>query len=189
MDWTKFTPATCLPDCWCEAPRIGSFILEPVNSWTNFIFVLLGLFLIFFDKKIPYGSNFLSMNRGYSRVYGSALIFLGFGSFLFHASQTFVGQWFDVFGMYLVSAFFVGTQRAVILEKLNKIPEAIAVLEKLAQDKEAFLAAKINLELGRLNLMNGEKGKAQTHFEYVINTFPNDEQAKLAKLYMGKLAQ
>lgn len=90
---------------------------------------------------------------------------------------------------HLVSAFFVGTQRAVILEKLNKIPEAIAVLEKLAQDKEAFLAAKINLELGRLNLMNGEKGKAQTHFEYVINTFPNDEQAKLAKLYMGKLAQ
>jgi predicted negative regulator of RcsB-dependent stress response len=90
---------------------------------------------------------------------------------------------------HVVSAFFVGTQRAVILEKLNKIPEAIAVLEKLAQDKEAFLAAKINLELGRLNLMNGEKGKAQTHFEYVINTFPNDEQAKLAKLYMGKLAQ
>ncbi len=106
MDWTKFTPASCLPDCWCEAPRIGSFILEPVNSWTNLIFVLFGLFLIFFDKKIPYGLNFLSINKLYSRVYGWALIFLGFGSFLFHASQTFVGQWFDVFGMYLVSTFF-----------------------------------------------------------------------------------
>lgn len=88
-----------------------------------------------------------------------------------------------------VSAFFVGMQRAVILEKLGKVEEAIAVLEKLAQNKEALMAAKINLELGRLNLMKGEKGKAQTHFEYVINTFPNDEHAKLAKLYLGKLAQ
>lgn len=88
-----------------------------------------------------------------------------------------------------VTSFFVAMQRAVILEKLNKIPEAIAVLEGLAKDKEVLMAAKVNLDLGRLNLINGEKGKAQTHFEYVINTFPNDEQAKLAKLYMAKLAQ
>ena len=88
-----------------------------------------------------------------------------------------------------VSAFFVGMQRSVILEKLGKLPEAILVLENLAKDKEVLMSAKVNLELGRLNLLNGEKGKAQTHFEYVINTFPNDEQAKLAKLYMAKLAQ
>ena len=88
-----------------------------------------------------------------------------------------------------VSAFFVGMQRSVILEKLGKVPEAILVLENLAKDKDVLMSAKVNLELGRLNLLNGEKGKAQTHFEYVINTFPNDEQAKLAKLYMAKLAQ
>jgi predicted negative regulator of RcsB-dependent stress response len=88
-----------------------------------------------------------------------------------------------------ISAFFIGMQRAVILEKMGKIPEAVAVLEKLAKDKEVMMSAKVNLELGRLNLLNGEKGKAQTHFEYVINTFPNDEQAKMAKLYMAKLAQ
>ena len=88
-----------------------------------------------------------------------------------------------------VSSFFVGMQRAVILEKSGKVPEAIAVLEKLAKDKEVLMASRVNLELGRLNLLNGEKGKAQTHFEYVINTFPNDEQAKLAKLYLAKLAQ
>ncbi len=86
-----------------------------------------------------------------------------------------------------VSSFFVSMQRAVILEKLGKIPEAVAVLESLAKNKEVLMAAKVNFELGRLNLLNGEKGKAQTQFEYVINTFPNDEQAKLAKLYMAKL--
>jgi len=88
-----------------------------------------------------------------------------------------------------ISAFFIGMQRAVILEKMGKIPEAVAVLEKLAKDKDVLMSAKVNLELGRLNLLNGEKGKAQTHFEYVINTFPNDEQAKMAKLYMAQLAQ
>lgn len=88
-----------------------------------------------------------------------------------------------------VAAFFVDMQRAVILEKAGRVPEAIAVLEKLAKDKEVLMAAKVNLELGRLNLANGEKAKAQTHFDYVINTFPNDESAKLAKLYMAKLAQ
>jgi predicted negative regulator of RcsB-dependent stress response len=88
-----------------------------------------------------------------------------------------------------ITAFFVASQRAVILEKLGKIPESIAVLEKIAQDKDGLMLAKINLELGRLNLLNGEKGKAQTHFEFILNTFPNDEQAKLAKLYLGQLAQ
>lgn len=88
-----------------------------------------------------------------------------------------------------LSAFFVGMQRAVILEKLNKVPEAIAVLEQLAKEKEAVMASKVNLELGRLNMALGEKAKAQTHFDYVVTTFPNDEAAKLAKLYLGKLAQ
>jgi predicted negative regulator of RcsB-dependent stress response len=86
-----------------------------------------------------------------------------------------------------VPNFFIGTQRAVILEKANRIPEAIAVLEVLAKDKEVLMSAKVNLELGRLNLLNGEKSKAKTHLEYVINTYPNDENAKLAKLYMAKL--
>ena len=86
-----------------------------------------------------------------------------------------------------VSAFFISMQRAVILEKLGKLPEAVAVLEGLAKNKEVLMAPKVNFELGRLNLLNGDKAKAQTQFEYVINTFPNDEQAKLAKLYLAKL--
>lgn len=88
-----------------------------------------------------------------------------------------------------VAAFFVKMQRSVALEKAGKVPEAIAVLETLAKEKDVLMGAKVNLELGRLNLANGDKGKAQTHLEYVINTYPNDENAKLAKLYMAKLAQ
>lgn len=88
-----------------------------------------------------------------------------------------------------VSSFFISMQRAVVLEKLGKIDEAIAVLEPLAQAKEALMPAKLSLELGRLYLAKGEKGKAQTQFDYIVNTFPNDELAKIAKLYLQQLAK
>jgi predicted negative regulator of RcsB-dependent stress response len=88
-----------------------------------------------------------------------------------------------------VSSFFVGMQRSAILEKLGKTDEAIAVLEPMAQNKEALMPAKISLDLGRLYLLKGEKGKAQTQFDYIINTFPNDDQAKLAKLYLSQITK
>ncbi len=88
-----------------------------------------------------------------------------------------------------VSSFFISMQRAVVLEKLGKLDEAIAVMEPLAQSKEVVMPAKVSVELGRLYLAKGDKGKAQTQFDYVLNTFPNDEQAKLAKLYLSQMSK
>jgi predicted negative regulator of RcsB-dependent stress response len=88
---------------------------------------------------------------------------------------------------HVVATFFVSMQRAVVLEKLGKIDEAIATLEPLATSKEVVMPSKVSLDLGRLYLLKGDKGKAQTQFDYVITTFPNDDQAKLAKLYLSQL--
>lgn len=88
-----------------------------------------------------------------------------------------------------VLAFFVGMQRLVVLEKLGKIDVAISVLEELAKSKDVLMASKVYLELGRLYMIKGEKAKAQTQFDYILSTYPNDEMAKLAKLYILKLAQ
>lgn len=107
MDWTTWKKATCLPECWCEAARTGSWILEPVNTWTNLVFVLAGLLFIFKAQKLTTKSNQLSSLVLFPRLYGFALLFVGLGSFFYHASQTFAGQWFDVFGMYLVSMFYI----------------------------------------------------------------------------------
>jgi predicted negative regulator of RcsB-dependent stress response len=85
--------------------------------------------------------------------------------------------------------FFVSMQRAVVLEKLGKIDEATKMLEPLAQSKDVLMPAKVSVELGRLYLAQGEKGKAQTQFDYVINTYPNEEQAKIAKLYLSQITK
>lgn len=95
----------------------------------------------------------------------------------------------DQSSLHPVSAFFIGFQRVAVLEKLNKVPEAIAVLEKLSTQKEALMAPRISVELGRLYMAQGEKGKAQSQFETVVNQYPNGEEAKLAKLYLAQLAK
>jgi len=88
-----------------------------------------------------------------------------------------------------VSAFFIGMQRAVILEKLGKMDEAIKVIEPLAQNKDILMPARVSLELGRLYLLKGDKEKAKVQFEYINSTFPNDDQAKLARLYLSQLSK
>lgn len=88
-----------------------------------------------------------------------------------------------------VTTFFITMQRVVVLEKLGKSDEAISLLENLLKAKDGLLPARGALELGRLYLAKGEKGKAQTQFDYVVSTFPNDEHAKMAKLYLSQLSK
>jgi predicted negative regulator of RcsB-dependent stress response len=88
-----------------------------------------------------------------------------------------------------LSQFFVVMQRTVVLEKLGKSDEAIGLLEKLSQNKDAPMPQKVSLELGRLYKVKGEKAKAQSQFESIIANYPNDEYAKVAKLYLSQLNQ
>jgi predicted negative regulator of RcsB-dependent stress response len=88
-----------------------------------------------------------------------------------------------------VSAFFIGTQLAVIYEKQAKFSESAKVLENLLKNKEMMMKSKVALDLGRMYLLQNEKGKAQTQFDYIISNFPNDEYAKLAKLYLSQMSK
>lgn len=88
-----------------------------------------------------------------------------------------------------LSQFFVTMQRVVVLEKLGKADEAISLLEKLSQNKDVPMPQKVSLELGRLYKEKGDKAKAQSQFEGIIANYPNDEYAKVAKLYLSQLSQ
>jgi len=116
--WENWMPATCMPDrCFCEAVVDGS-IRQPVNTWSNLGFILIGILIILrgeddLSARGPGGDttgNSVALMRNtpvYSWIYGAAMVVLGFSSFFYHASLTFVGQWFDVMGMYVLVGFML----------------------------------------------------------------------------------
>jgi predicted negative regulator of RcsB-dependent stress response len=94
---------------------------------------------------------------------------------------------FDLKKVSPITGTIVSLQHAVVLENLGKLDEAIAGLEIVAQNKDSIMKPKLFLEIGRLALAKGDKVKAKTNFEYVLSDFPNDEYAKLAKLYLAEV--
>lgn len=106
--WSGWRPATCLPDaCFCEASR-SEFVRQPIDTWSNLAFVLAGLLMLTDDlRPAPTRSNLLARRRTYGVLYALAVILIGLGSWFYHASLTFAGQWFDVMGMYLLGTFMV----------------------------------------------------------------------------------
>lgn len=108
--WAGWLPASCLPnDCFCEAQRDG-FVRQPVNTYSNLAFGLVGLLMLAGARNDWIAGarrNLMSSHRAYPIVFGLAAIVIGGGSFFYHASLTFIGQWVDVMGMYLFVGFAV----------------------------------------------------------------------------------
>lgn len=102
-DWSRFLPASCLATkCFCEVPRTGALILQPANSWSSFGFVAVGFWIMIagrqWSTRVPFS--------GFPAVwFALTAIVIGVGSFLLHATLTLWGQFLDVVGMYLFSAF------------------------------------------------------------------------------------
>ena len=107
--WTGWRPANCMPEnCFCEAIRSGT-VAQPVNTWSSFGFVLIGFLVIRQSREDVRlrKSNLMTRQRAYPALFGVALIITGLGSAFYHASLTFVGQFFDVMGMYLIASFIM----------------------------------------------------------------------------------
>ena len=104
-DWSRFAPATCTETrCFCELPRTGAFLVQPANSFSSFGFVFAGFLMILLARSRDRVSAFPPLAAS---MLGLAAIITGVGSVLLHATLTLWGQFFDVLGMYLVSAFFL----------------------------------------------------------------------------------
>ena len=103
VDWSTWRPATCMPvDCFCEAVGEG-FVRQPANAWSNLAFVLAGLFIVRGPTQPQLGARVLLRDDGGVRMlYGMTCVAIGVGSWLYHASLSFVGQWLDVLAMYLL---------------------------------------------------------------------------------------
>jgi hypothetical protein len=83
--------------CFCEAIR-PSAVAQPSNALSSLAFCITAGILLAFRAS----PSFRSTAHDDAPVYASALLLIGFGSAFYHASLTFVGQTFDVLGMYLL---------------------------------------------------------------------------------------
>jgi hypothetical protein len=94
--WSGLPPASCLPRCYCEAPRAAG-VLQLANTWSNLGFIFVGG-LIVGARRDP--------------LFGWATVFLGPASMALHATLTFPGQLVDILSMYLVPTLLIARNLA-----------------------------------------------------------------------------
>lgn len=100
--WSDWQPATCLQaGCFCESANTHSPIRQPSNSYSSLAFVFSGM-LVLSQMQNNASRRFPGI---YAVIMGVSGIIVGVGSAFYHASLTFIGQFFDVFGMFLLAAF------------------------------------------------------------------------------------
>jgi len=100
--WSEMQPATCIKSgCFCEAAHADSPIKQTANTISSLGFVFSGMIVMIKRRdtsRLPYL---------YSTIIGISSLIIGVGSAFYHASLTFIGQFFDVFGMFLLAAFLL----------------------------------------------------------------------------------
>jgi len=103
--WETWQPATCLESgCFCEAVQGLNSVRQPVNTWSSFAFVIVGIWIV---SGALLGVARSPYTRFHAYGVGLSSIVIGLGSAFYHASLTFTGQFFDIFGMLLLTAFML----------------------------------------------------------------------------------
>ena len=115
--WSSFLPPTIK---YCE-DNLCSYITQPSNTWSNLAFIAIGIYLIFLNKKDKL--NFI-------KHIGPIAILTGIASFLYHASFTFLFQFFDLSSMYLFSTMIlsINLRRAGFISANNHNLTQLALL-------------------------------------------------------------
>ena len=100
--WTDWQPATCIQKgCFCESADTASPIRQTANSLSSLGYVFSGMLAIARHNKAQ------RLSFGYSIIFGISSIIIGVGSTFYHASLTFIGQFFDVLGMFMLATFML----------------------------------------------------------------------------------
>ncbi len=111
--WHSFTEKVGAPNIkWCEE-TICSIVSEPINTWTNLSYLLVGVIVFIMAK-----------NTGSSdkKWFGPIVFIMGACSFFYHMSNNYISQLFDFIGMYfmLFWIFMINSRRAGWISKSQK---------------------------------------------------------------------
>lgn len=89
-------PATCLPEgCFCEAAS-GRVPEQFAASYSAIAFVLFGIWALLPSREPELGTP----ERPLRPLFGLVFVFIGASTFVYHATLSFFGQFFDIFSMY-----------------------------------------------------------------------------------------
>lgn len=100
--WSGWQPATCLQrGCFCETSDQDSPIRQTANTISSLGYIFSGMLAMAGREKSR------RFSFGYAAVFGISSIIIGVGSAFYHASLTFIGQFFDVLGMFMLATFML----------------------------------------------------------------------------------
>lgn len=92
--WSALTPSV---ESFCEE-RLCSWVVEPANTWSNLGYILVGLLILWSNR---------GKNRQALMLPGITAVIVGFGSTMFHATGSRIGEIVDLAAMFLISGLFV----------------------------------------------------------------------------------
>jgi len=100
--WAGWQQATCLPDdCFCEAPRAG-LLRQPSNTFSNLAFAVTGTYVLAVLPRTHAPASVAPLYTVFALCFAAACLLTGATSGFYHASLTFLGQWMDNMGMFLM---------------------------------------------------------------------------------------
>ncbi|MDA8792443.1 ceramidase [Bacteriovoracaceae bacterium] len=97
---------------WCEQTVCGYFN-EPNLTWTNLTYIFMAIFFIWHVRKIA---------RSEFTYFAWSIFFTGLFSFIYHATNNWISQYGDFFGMYLMLSAIIGlnlSRASIITTKLT----------------------------------------------------------------------
>ncbi len=97
--WSGWDPGTVQ---FCEE-RLCAWVVEPSNAWSSVLYVVLGLYMLVQALR-PVAPRSIAV--------AAAQIMIGVGSFFFHATGTFWGEFVDQFGLFMLSALILACSAA-----------------------------------------------------------------------------
>ncbi len=97
--------ATCLTtQCFCEELSTSG-LAQPINSFSSLAFVLLGAVGVIIWLRMKNRKTILESCL--ILVFSITMTFIGVSSFFYHGSLSFIGQFLDIFSMYIFGTLLI----------------------------------------------------------------------------------
>jgi hypothetical protein len=109
---------------YCEFNHVDKLFHQPMNTYSNIAYFFFGVFILLmaWEDHKKRGQNTLNRLQQFpllSALMGFCFIYLSFGSALFHASLTWIGQRVDMNGTYSISLALLSIGFYHVLHKIN----------------------------------------------------------------------